>query len=211
MKNHKTKMFYGQYKEDEYIQTLFPSMYVGTCVDVGAYDGVSMSNTLYFEQRGWRCLCIEPINEVFQICHLMRKETVKCCASDSDKKDQEFTVFYLPDNNTSAISSLQPDERLIQSHKHLIDRTQSYRVHVRSLTSLLDEHNFPKDIDFISIDTENTELDVLKGIDFTKYNIRLLVIEDNFDEPHCENYLKPFGYEKINRIGVNNFFLKSPS
>lgn len=204
-------MFYGQDGEDKYIKSLFPSMYVGTCVDVGAYDGVSLSNTLYFEQRGWRCLCIEPIDEAFEKCQMFRKESVKCCASDSDKEDQVFTVFYLNGNNTSAISSLRPDERLIQSHKHLIDRTQSYRVPVRSLTSLLDEHHFPEDIDFISIDTENTELDVLKGIDFMKYNIRLLVIEDNFNEPHCENYLKPFGYKKIHRIGVNDFFLKSPS
>lgn len=67
---------------------------------------------------------------------------------------------------------------------------------MRSLTSLLDELNFPLNIDFISIDTENTELDVLKGIDINKYNIKLFVIENNYNELKCEMYLNPYGYKK---------------
>ena len=111
-------------------------------------------------------------------------------------------------DNLSAISGLEPDERLIQSHSHLITDRQICKVKVRSLTSLLDELNYPTNIDFISIDTENTELDVLKGIDFTKYNIKALVIENNFNEPACADYLQQFGYKKINRIAVNDFFIK---
>jgi O-antigen/teichoic acid export membrane protein len=77
-----------------------------------------------------------------------------------------------------------------------------------SLTSLLDELDYPTNIDFISIDTENTELDVLKGIDFSKYNIKMLVIENNFNEPFCKDYLEQFGYKLIHRIAVNDFFVK---
>ena len=203
-------MFYGQHLEDQFIKTFFPEDYRGTCVDVGAYDGISMSNTLYFEKKGWRCLCIEPNEEACQKCASIRKETVRCCASDRDKDSEEFTVFYLGKENSSAISSLKPDERLIQSHQHLITETKTYRVPVRSLTSLLDEFKYPKDIDFISIDTENTELDVLKGLDLIRYNVRLLVIEDNFNEPFCEEYLRQYHYQKIHRIGVNNIFIKTP-
>ena len=128
--------------------------------------------------------------------------------SDADKEDKEFTIFHLVNDNTSAISSLQPDERLIESHKHLIENVSKCNVKVRSLTSLLDEINFPKNIDFISIDTENTELDVLKGLNLNKYNVKLLVIENNFNEPFLEDYLKSFNYRKINRIAVNDFYLK---
>ena len=202
-------MFFGQHGEDEYIKTLFPEDYVGNCVDVGAYDGISMSNTLYFEQRGWRCLCIEPIDEAYKKCASIRKETVKCCASDQNKETHEFTVFYLEGWNTSAISSLKPDHRLIQSHRHMITNIETFQVPVRTLTSLLDEFHYPINIDFISIDTENTELDVIKGLDLSRYNVRLLIIEDNFNEPHCENYLKLYGYKKIHRMGVNDFFLKT--
>jgi hypothetical protein len=81
-------------------------------------------------------------------------------------------------------------------------------VKVRSLNSLLEELNFPKVIDFISIDTENTELDVLKGIDLSVYNVKLFVIENNYDEPFCKDYLSQYGYEQIHRIAVNDFFIK---
>jgi hypothetical protein len=81
-------------------------------------------------------------------------------------------------------------------------------VKVRSLNSLLEELNYPTKIDFISIDTENTELDVLKGLDLNKYEVRLLVIENNFNESHCEDYLKQFGYKRVIRLAVNDFFLK---
>ena len=81
-------------------------------------------------------------------------------------------------------------------------------VKVRSLNSLLQEINFPKNIDFISVDTENTELDVLKGIDLNVYNVKLFVVENNFNEPFCEEYLRQYGYKKIHRIAVNDFYMK---
>ena len=201
-------MFYGQFLEDKYINELFSNKNNGVCIDVGAYDGITGSNSFLFEQNGWDCLCIEPIPDSFDKCNSIRKNSVKYCISDKDKEDVEFTVFKLIGNNLSAISSLIPDDRLINSHKHLIQDTTKILVQVRSLTSLLDELNFNKDIDFISIDTENTELDVLKGIDFNKYNIKMLVIENNYNEPFCENYLIDYGYIKINRLAVNDFYIK---
>lgn len=203
-------MFYGQHKEDEYLSTLFPDELPElsrVCVEVGAYDGVHGSNTYHFEQKGWRALCIEPIDAPFQHCLLYRKECVNCCISSEDAEEKEFHIFCLGEN-LSAISGLEPDQRLIESHSHLITDRKTCRVKVRSLTSLLDELNYPKNIDFISIDTENTEMDVLKGIDFMKYNIKAMVIENNFNEPFCEEYLKQFGYRKIHRIAVNDFYMK---
>ena len=201
-------MFYGQHREDEFLNTLFPQQHIGVCLEVGAYDGISGSNTYFFEKKGWRALCVEPIPSSFQKCNSIRKECMNCCISNEDtEEDKDFHIFCLNDN-LSAISGLEPDERLIESHSHLITDRQICKVKVRSLTSLLDELNYPTNIDFISIDTENTELDVLKGIDFTKYNIKALVIENNFNEPACADYLQQFGYKKINRIAVNDFFIK---
>ena len=199
--------FHGQFKEESFINTIFPDKTNGICVDVGAYDGISLSNTLYYENKGWRALCIEPIPQAFQKCKKIRNECYQCCIGEFDSDDIDFTIFHLNDN-LCAISSLIPDERLIKSHKHLITNISKTKVKVRSLTSLLDELSFPLNIDFISIDTENTELDVLRGFNINKYNVKLFVIENNFNELYCEKYLEPYGYKKINRIGVNDFYLK---
>jgi FkbM family methyltransferase len=152
-------------------------------------------------------LCIEPIQSAFDKCAKVRTHAVHCCISAEDGEDRDFTIFHL-DKNLCAISSLEPDERLIKSHTNMITNKTVERVKVRSLTSLLDEINFSKHIDFVSIDTENTELDVLKGIDFNKYDITVLVIENNFNEPFCEEYLKQFGYKKMYRLAVNDFYIK---
>jgi FkbM family methyltransferase len=199
--------YYSQHGEDRFIESLFPNLNNGVCIEVGAYDGISLSNTLHFEEKGWRSLCIEPIPSSFEKCKNIRKECYQCCIDKDDMDAKEFTIFHLNDN-LCAISSLEPDERLIESHKHLITNVSKCNVKVRSLTSLLKELNFPRDINFISIDTENTELNVLKGIDFNDYNIKLLIIENNYDEPFCEDYLKQYGYKKINRLAVNDFFIK---
>ena len=88
--------FYGQHGEDIYIRSLFPDYnYKGVCIEVGAYDGISLSNTYHFEQNGWKCLCIEPIEISFNKCKKIRKECVNCCISDSDKEDKLFHIFTL--------------------------------------------------------------------------------------------------------------------
>jgi FkbM family methyltransferase len=199
--------YYGQHQEDVYIKKVFPTSTNGVCIEVGAYDGVSLSNTKHFEEIGWRALCIEPIPSAFEKCKIARKECYQCCISDKDSEDKEFTIFHLNDN-LCAISSLEPDQRLIDSHSHLITNSTKIMANVRSLNSLLSELNFPKVIDFISIDTENTELDVLKGLDLNVYDVKLFVVENNYNEPFCENYLLQYGYKKIGRIAVNDFFIK---
>jgi FkbM family methyltransferase len=199
-------MYYGQHQEDKYIDDYFGQNYKGVCVEVGAYDGVTASNTYYFEKKGWRALCIEPTEHKFNICKKYRKEAIQCCAGN-DTKDSQFTIYHIHDN-TGAISSLVPDDRLIASHKHLITGVTTQKIKVRTLTSILDEFNYPVNIDFISIDTENTELDVLKGLDLGKYQVKMFVVENNYNEPFCEEYLKKYGYEKINRIVVNDFYVK---
>ncbi len=120
--------------------------------------------------------------------------------------DQEFTIFDLG-NNQSAISSLSVDQRLVDSHTHLIKNNFTTKVNVRTLDFILDELKFDKKIDFLSIDTEGTEIEVLKGFDIKKWKPKLLVIENNFNDPEIEKYLSTFGYIKNKRIEVNDFYI----
>ena len=202
-------MFYSQFGEDAILSNYFNNDYKGVCVEVGAYDGISGSNTYHFEQKNWQTLCIEPIPEAFNKCKLIRKNSINCCVSDYEKNDIEFNIIRLHGNNTSAISSLKVDERLIESHKNIIDHIEKINVNVKTLNTIFKETNFPKNIDFISIDTENTELDVLKGLDFNEYNIKFLIIENNFDEPYIEDYLKQNNFKKFLRNAVNDIYVNN--
>lgn len=200
-------MFYGQFKEDEYINNFFEENYIGICIDVGAYDGISGSNTFLFEKKGWNCLCIEPVYESFINCKNIRKKCLNLCVADYDCDNINFNVVTVNQTNKSAISSLKIDERLIESHKNIINQIDKVKVNVRKLDTILNEIYFSNNIDFISIDTENTELDVLKGLTIENYDIKFFIIENNFNENFIEEYLKTKNFIKINRLGVNDFYI----
>ena len=202
-------MFYSQFGEDIILSRYFNENYKGVCVEVGAYDGISGSNTYHFEQKGWNSLCIEPTPESFKKCNLNRKHSLNYCISDYDKDDIDYCVVTINGDNTSAISSLTLDERLIDSHKHMINSIDKINVKVKTLNSIFKETDFPKSIDFISIDTENTEIDVLKGLDFNEYEVKIMIIENNFNDPEIEEYLKTKNFKKILRNAVNDFYVNN--
>lgn len=200
-------MFYSQFGEDKILTTIFNNEYKGNCIDIGASNGTSGNNTYYFEKNGWDCLCIEPIPTSFEMCKTIRKKCINCCVSDKNKDDVNFYICQLKDGNTDAISSLSIDTRLIKTHSHIIDKIIPIKVKCKTLTTILDDIKFDENIDFISIDTENTELDVLKGIDFNKFTVKILIIENNFNEDHHEKYLLEKNFVKFERTGVNDFYL----
>jgi hypothetical protein len=63
-------------------------------------------------------------------------------------------------------------------------------------------------IDFLSIDTEGTELEVLKGFDMVRWKPKLLVIDNTFGDPEIEDYLYTFGYTKVRRLVETDFYIK---
>ena len=75
-----------------------------------------------------------------------------------------------------------------------------YKVDIASLDQILKEANAPKIIDFLSLDTEGTEIDILNSVDMTKYQFGFLAIEHNYEAgklAELEALLKQYGYHKI--------------
>ena len=201
--------YYGQFSTDVLIELYFQNKAVGSCVEVGAANGIRGSNTLYFERMGWRTLCIEPNPEYFKLVKEVRKEAAQYACGSSDAPRAPFTVFDIGERNImSSVSGLEPDKRLVEQHEHIINDTKQIDVEVRTLDNILTEYDFDVNIDFISIDTEGTELDALKGLDLNHWKVKLLVVENNFNDPEIEEYLQNFGYYKDARWKINDFYCK---
>ena len=199
---------YGDYETDLAIQKYFNPEYVGTCIDIGAGLGTDRSNTYYFEKKYWTCLCIEPNPNLYNHMRMYRRLALNLACSNHDKKSAPFHVYVVDQNNQEAISSLVVDQRLVESHKEIINETYKIEVEVKKLDTILSRINIEK-IDFLSIDTEGTELDVLQGFDLEKWKPKLLVVENNFNDTKINEYLSQFGYILSERIGVNDFYLRS--
>lgn len=206
--------YFGQWETDRIIETYFTEGYIGTCIEVGAANGVKGSNTLYFEERGWDVLCIEP-NPAHKESLKKYRKFVKYFACSDKKNILPLKVFKVGEKNImSSLTSLNPDSRLLESHKEIINESYTVEVNVETLTSILENeisdtplHNVKK-IDFISIDTEGTEIDVLKGFDFKKFDVKLFVVENNYEDLDIEEFMLSKGYLKDQRYKINEFYIK---
>ena len=206
-------MYYGQFLTDKIIEEYFDNDYIGGCIDIGATNGVFINNTLHFEEKGWYCLCIEPNPNSFIKLKENRKNTLNYAISNHNRDFVDFTIVNLNDGSLEsegAISSLSLDKNLYQKHLDMgFNITiNNIKVSVRTLDYCIENFYKYSNIDFLDIDTEGTELDVIKGFDINRWQPKLIVIENNYNDTYIESYLKEYGYFKDKRIDVNDYFIK---
>lgn len=168
----------------------------GFFVEFGATDGVLLSNTWLLETGfGWSGICAEPNPKFFEDLRKNRK----CIVSDAciGRTSGETVEFILAD-----IYGSISDYAMLDSHK---GRRSAYRsvgdvvyLETVSLDDFLTQNNAPKEIDYLSIDTEGSEFDILSAFPFDKWKIRLITVEHNFTElrDKIKNLLEGHGYTR---------------
>lgn len=148
----------------------------GYFVEFGACDGIYLSNTFLLETYyGWTGLLVEPsvhFNKVLKDKRTSLVDTL--CVSDTTGNTVEFTeVAGL--QGLSGISQYAFNDIHTQTRK---DKGFAYDVQTISLNDLLDKHNAPDTIDYISIDTEGSEYSILNAYDFSR-KFNLITVEHN--------------------------------
>jgi FkbM family methyltransferase len=148
----------------------------GFFVEFGASDGLALSNSHLLEKRfGWTGVLCEPSTAWHEALKQNRGCNIdtRCVYSVSGKKIS-FSENYL--GELSAITAYaEPNVSGI-----LKRTTSSYEVETISLLDLLKEHNAPKFVDFLSIDTEGSEFEILSTFDFQSYRFGAICVEHNF-------------------------------
>jgi FkbM family methyltransferase len=178
-------MFYSQYSQDEYLENKFFKGYKnGFYVDVGAYNGVHINNTLYFEKNNnWRGINIEPIKKVFDLLVKNRPNdiNINCAVCNHDGE----TEFYLNEGYTEMLSGIKDKydkrhlERLNNGNNENSGTTQIIKVITKKLETIFDENKILH-VNYLSIDVEGAEFEVIKSINFDKVFIDIIGFENNF-------------------------------
>ena len=200
-------MSYSQFGDDEFLLSLFESEYKGVCIEVGSAQPIYGNNTYLLEKQGWKIYCIEPNPKLVDRLKPLRKNVFQYAIGNENSEKKEFTICTLSNGNQEAISSLKLDNKLIETHEQYNPTFEKINVKVRKLETFINENEI-QNIDIISIDTEGTELDVLKGLNLYKNRPKVFVIENNFESKLLRYYMSAFGYRHINRLGVNDFFVR---
>ena len=190
---------YAQWGEDRLVWDHFHRKPRGFFIEVGANDPINLSQTYLLEQNGWEGILVEPQAEC---CHRLRqvrprsKVIQAACGAPAQKGKALFRVAASHDR--SMLAAQTPDED--------VTFTGTVEVDLITLDDLLAERGNLKP-DFVSIDVEGGELEVLKGFNLAKHHPSLLVVEDHVEHLRLHSYLRAQGYKLVKRTGSNNWYV----
>ncbi len=202
--------FYSQHKQDEYIfRNFFPEKRNGVFIDIGASDGIDLSNSYFFEKElGWSGICIEPQKFFFDDLHKNRAcVCVEGCIADFNGEG----IFLQIEGYARMLSGLvnKYDSRWLGIIDNAIKTNggskKEIEVNCYVLNDLLNKNNI-SNIDLCSIDVEGGELDILKTIDFNKFNFDVFTIENNYGGSEIKDFLEKKGFRFIERIMVDDIY-----
>jgi len=200
--------FHAQHGEDRWLDAYFGHKREGFFVEVGAYDGVNLSNTYHFEQLGWTGVLVEPDPENAAACRASRprSKTFQCAAVGSPEVG-EITFFQV------AAGEVFSTTALTDAHARRITgmglAPVPMRVVAKTLDAILEEADALA-VDFVSIDVEGAEMEVLRGFDLLRWRPAIVVIESNtkFRLPEIRDHFVSCGYAFHHSIDVNDFYLR---
>ena len=204
--------YYSQCGQDKYVnEYIFKGAKQGFFIDVGAHDGISYSNTYYFEQiLGWRGICIEPHQDHFtQLCRNRSAICINAGISNYQGSAQFLKIIGEPEMLSGLVHTYDP-RHVARIEYELQSRGGSAHivsVPVYTLQAIVDAYRIAR-IDLLSIDTEGGELLILHSINLHTVDVRVIVVENNYDTTDIHAYLVSMGYQLRARLGGDCVYTK---
>ena len=201
---------YAQNAEDVVLYRAFGGKPTGFYIDVGANDPTAGSVTRCFYDLGWRGINVEPAREPFQRLAAARGRDINLNAGLSDRKGSLRFFECVKESTWSTFSA--PDARWLRDHRGV--EFEERAVPVLTLAQVCEQHA-SGEIDFLSIDAENHELEVIRGNDWTRWRPRIVVIEDGHSSQTNERGHRTWqdtvlaaGYLLALVDGINRFYVR---
>jgi len=186
----------------------------GFFIEAGANDGYRQSNTYFLETHlGWRGLLVEGVPALYEQCKALRtRPVVSQCALVSDDYAEPTITMHFADRMSVVEGALKTTQALNEHVRMGVEVQQlegTYKVDVpaRTLASLLDEIPDLKRIDFLSLDVEGYELDVLKGLHLSKYRPTFILVEARYFE-EIDSFLTRRHYRLVEKLSHHDYLYR---
>jgi FkbM family methyltransferase len=207
---------YSQTGEQEFIERFFNG-YVGTYLEIGAFDGITMSNTLRLLELGWHAVAVEASpptflklkdnyekNNYLNNCQIINKALVP-------KYWQKDLIFY--ESFCEFGKDIQTVGLGTFSKSHLAKYpwiTDIRQIQVETIKTETFFTQYGTDFDFVSIDVEELNFELALDIDWNQFiNLKLICIEADIQDYRFFNFFEHFDFEFLEQRGANLFFTKS--
>ena len=170
------KKTYSMNGEDVFVNNYFKKK-IGFYVDVGAYHPLELSNTYLLYKRGWNGINIDINSLSIDYFDYLRPDDININIAASNKNTTK-TIYY--QKSKSPLNTLNPR----QAKKIFLNNFKKKKIKTKTLTYIIDKTKFiGKKIDFLNIDAEGNDFEILKSLNFIKYKPKLICIEliDHFN------------------------------
>jgi FkbM family methyltransferase len=208
-KSNIRKGYHSQYGQDFTAHELLGKPTSGVFMDIGANDGIKFSNSLFFEELGWEGICVEPNPTIFEKLRNARNcHCINSCVSDRDETI-DFLAVDGPAHMLSGIEAFLDDRHLERIDADIARKggsKQRIRIEALSPTTLLNRFGYSY-LDFLSIDTEGCELQILKNFDFEAIPIKSISVENGSRSPEIFQYLTQRGFKLAKCVGCDEIYL----
>jgi FkbM family methyltransferase len=201
--------YYSQIGQDRYyIEKISKGRKGGVFLDIGANDGLFGSNTATLElEYGWTGLCIEANPQLIESLTEHRPNSIivhTAVWTEPGNIEIEVPLNFKKGNPANQLGRIAGIERNSSSFKKFFDKgVETFTVPSDTATSIIKQNlGLPVVIDYMSLDTEGAEIEILKSIDFSKIDIKFMTIEHGNRKGMKEqfaDYLVQFGY-KVHRV-----------
>lgn len=194
--------YYSQYGEDIILSKFLRRTKNGFYIDIGANHPTLLSNTKYFYEKGFRGINIEPNPNLIENFYVQRPEDINLNVGISPT-DGELT-FYILEADT--LSTFNPEAAKESCNAYKTKITEEIKIKTIPLVKIIEKHASAKTIDFMSIDTEGYDLEVLQSNDWKKYRPRFVIIEVNRDSKNILDFMLDNKYKAVYKNHTNCIF-----
>lgn len=172
--NH--RLSHSQFFQDLFVLFVLGGKRNGYFVEFGACDGLHLSNTLMLERKlGWTGILAEPARRY----HDALRHNRSCLVDHRCVYARTSELLPFRDTTVDGLATLSQFAETDHMAEHR-SAAEEYLVETVSLNDLLSFHAAPHEIDYLSIDTEGSELAILEAFDFSRHQCGVITVEHNF-------------------------------
>ena len=201
----------SQFGEDRYLLSLFEKGYRGRYLDVGCFHPTKHNNTFLFFKSGWQGINIDLNPLTIELFNFMRPNDININIGVSSNEEEKILYFI---NETNTQNTLSENQLIFLKEHHNLKKEEiiEKKIQTRRLDKILQEHNVDK-IDFMNLDIEGHELEVIKTINFEKTKIHYICVEmikhndlSKMNSKKIETLLENNNFDLVKKFGFNYIF-----
>ena len=203
----------SQFQEDKFILQNFPENFKGSYLDIGCFHPTRHNNTYSLYKKGWKGINIDMNPLSIELFNFFRSRDINLNLAISND-NSEKTVYFLGDLNTQNTLDYNQLNFLKDHHNIKKEDILEKKIQTQDINSVLEKFNLKK-IDFMNLDVEGHEIEILSTIDFKKIIINFLCVEMiNHNEDSVEkgkkihSYLTENEYELVKKYDFNYIYKK---